>query len=230
MHEEIAALVHPILVRGLELKARLDRGESPAFATEQAILEDLLTAGLVGVDLAAGRSSDPDEGATRAISLKGAVRRSSERLMTIRYALACWLDELFILDSPWETRWNERKLEVALNGTNDRAWRFWELARRPETRLDRDVLEAFFLCVMLGFRGDLRERTADLQDWVATARAQLTKLQGLEWTPPPERVPTTRVPPLGGGERLRRMVLAGGLVFLVLTPFVAFFLIYQLGR
>src|SRR3954467_4728855 len=227
MQEEIAALVPPILVRGLELKARLDRGESPTFATEQAILEDLLTAGLVDVDV--GRPAAADEEGARAINLRGALRRSSERLMTIRYALACWLDELFILDSPWETRWNERKLEVALNGTNDPAWRFWELARRPETRLDRDVLEAFFLCVMLGFRGDLRERTADLQDWVATARAQLTKLQGLEWTPPPERVPTTRVPPLGGGELLRRMVLAGGLVFLVLTPFVAFFLIYQLG-
>jgi type VI secretion system protein ImpK len=226
MHEEAAALVHPILVRGLELKGRLERGESPAFATEQAILEDLLTSGL------AGRNRPPasEDEEPRTIGLKGAVRRSAERLVTIRYALACWLDELFILESPWETRWNERKLEVALNGTNDRAWRFWELARRPETRLDRDVLETFFLCVMLGFRGDLRERPAELQDWVATARAQLTKLEGLEWTPPPERTPATRVPPLGGGERLRRMVLAGGLVILVLTPVVAFFLIYQLGR
>lgn len=225
MHEAIAALVHPILARGLELKGRLDRGETPAFATEQAILEGLLTAGLAEQNQAA----DPDE-EPRTISLKGAVRRSAERLMTVRYALACWLDELFILESSWETRWNERKMEVTLNGTNDRAWRFWELARRPETRLDRDLLETFYLCVMLGFRGELRERPAELQDWVASSRAQLTKIQGMEWTPPPELNPPTRVPPLGGGERLRKMVVAGALVFLLLTPVVAFFLINQLGR
>src|SRR3954454_7948536 len=179
MHEEIAALVHPILARGLSLKERLDRGESPAFAIEQAILEGLLTAGLAD----GTRPEASDEAEPRTMRMQGAVRRSAERLMTIRYALACWLDELFILESPWETRWNERKLEVTLNGTNDRAWRFWELARRPETRLDRDLLETFFLCVMLGFRGDLRERGAELQEWVASARAQLTKLEGLEWVP-----------------------------------------------
>jgi type IV/VI secretion system ImpK/VasF family protein len=225
MHEAIAALVHPVLVRGLELKGRLDRGESPAFATEQAILEGLLTAGL-----AEETASTASDGESRTIRLEGAIRRSTERLMTVRYALACWLDELFILESPWETRWNERKLEVTLNGTNDRAWKFWELARRPETRLDRDLLETFFLCVMLGFRGGLRDRPTELEDWITSSRAQLTKIQGLEWTPPPELTPPTRVPPLGGGERLRTMVVAGGLVFLLLTPVVAFFLIYQLGR
>jgi type VI secretion system protein ImpK len=225
MHEAIAALVHPILARGLELKERLDRGESPTFATEQSILEGLLTAGLAEEAGAGSLDGEP-----QAIHLTGALRRSTERLMTVRYALACWLDELFILESPWETRWNERKLEVALNGTNDRAWRFWELARRPDTRLDRDLLETFFLCVMLGFRGDLRDRPTELRDWVDSSRTQLTRIDGLEWTPPPELTPPTRVPPLSGGERLRSMVVAGALVFLLLTPVVAFFLIYQLGR
>lgn len=225
MHEAFAALVHPVLARGLDLKERLDRGESPAFATEQAILEGLLTAGLAEEAGLGALDGEP-----QTIHLTGALRRSTERLMTVRYALACWLDELFILESPWETRWNERKLEVALNGTNDRAWRFWELARRPETRLDRDLLETFFLCVMLGFRGALRERPTELQDWVDSSRAQLTRIDGMEWTPPPELTPPTRVPPLGGGERLRSMVVAGGLVFLLLTPVVAFLLIYQLGR
>jgi type VI secretion system protein ImpK len=230
MHEAMAALVHPILVRGLELKERLDRGESPTLATEQAILEGMLVAGIDPETRDRAGPGARDEASPRAIRLQGAVRRSAERLMTVRYALACWLDELFILESPWETAWNERKLEVALNGTNDRAWRFWELAQRPETRLDRDLLEAFFLCVMLGFRGDFRDRPDDLRDWVAAARAQLTKMQGLEWTPPPELPAPTRVPPLSGGERLRTMVMAGALAFLLLTPVVVFFLIYQLGR
>jgi type VI secretion system protein ImpK len=225
MHEDIAALVHPILTRGLQLKERLDRGETPAFATERAILEGLLTAGMAG-----GNHTSAPEDKPRTIRLEGAHRRSTERLMTVRYAMACWLDELFILESPWETRWNERKMEVTLNGTNDRAWRFWELARGPETRLDRDLLETFFLCVMLGFRGDLRDRPADLQDWVESSKAQLTGIEGLAWTPPPELTPPTRVPPLSGSERLRKMVVAGGLVLLLLTPVVAFFLVQQLGR
>jgi type VI secretion system protein ImpK len=225
MHEAIAALVHPILARGLQLKERLDRGETPTFATEQTILEGLLTAGLAEENATAASEAEP-----QTIRLTGAIRRSTERLMTVRYALACWLDELFILESPWETRWNERKMEVTLNGTNDRAWKFWELARRPETRLDRGLLETFFLCVMLGFRGDLRDRPTELRDWVDSSRAQLTRIEGLEWTPPPELTPPTRVPPLRGGERLRTMVVAGALVFLLLTPVLAFFLIHQLGR
>ncbi len=225
MQEAVAAIVHPILARGLHLKERLDRGETPVFATEQAILEGLLTAGIAAGNDPGDAGDDP-----RTVGFKGAVRRSAERLMTVRYAMACWLDELFILESPWETRWNERKMEVTLNGTNDRAWRFWDLARRPETRLDRDLLETFFLCVMLGFRGDLRDRPSELRDWVEGSRTQLTRIEGLEWTPPPELTPSTRVPPLEGGERLRRMVVAGGLVFLLLTPVVAFLLIYELGR
>jgi len=230
MHDAIAALVHPILAQGLQLKGRLDRGESPVLATEQSLLEGLLTAGIAEETRWPTASEEPGPDAQRPVRLAGAFRRTNERMLTARYAMACWLDELFILHSSWASRWNERKMEVALNGTNDRAWRFWELARQPETRLDRDLLETFFLCVMLGFRGDLRDRPAELQDWVESTRAQLTRLDGMEWTPPPELTPSTRVPPLGGSEQLRKMVVAGGLVFLVLTPVVAFFLFYQLGR
>ena len=46
--------------------------------------------------------------------------------LDIRYAMVCWIDELFILNSVWGTQWNEQKLEVDLFGTNDRAWKFWE--------------------------------------------------------------------------------------------------------
>src|SRR5947209_13972033 len=73
----------------------------------------------------------------------------------VRYALACWLDELLILNSPWSAAWNERKLEAALYGTNDRAWKFWEQAELAAARPTTDALEGFFLCVVLGFRGEL---------------------------------------------------------------------------
>ena len=66
--------------------------------------------------------------------------------------MVCWLDELFLVDSAWDARWNESKLELALYGTNDRAWHFWEQARLADTRPGTEALSAFFLCVMLGFR------------------------------------------------------------------------------
>ena len=205
MQDAIAALIDPVFAQGIDLRERLERGEAPVFATEQAILEGLLNSG------------DDD-------------RRGDERLASVRYALACWLDETFILDSPWESRWNERKLELVLYGTNDRAWKFWEMARKAETRSEVDVLEALFLCVMMGFRGQLRDRPAELQDWVAATRARVTKLRGQGWPPPPELEVTTSVAPLRGRESLQRVVMAGGLVLLLSIPLVAFFLVYQLGR
>ena len=32
----------------------------------------------------------------------------------VRYALACWLDDIFILDSVWREQWNANKMEYAL--------------------------------------------------------------------------------------------------------------------
>src|SRR4051812_7827290 len=130
MREETAGLVHGVFRYGLGLKDRLARGESPALATEQAMLLRLLGG---GPD--AKWPTDPTVAAD------------------LRYALVCWLDELFVDESDWGARWNERKLEVALFGTNDRAWRFWEQARQTATRNDPDALEVYYLCLQLGFRG-----------------------------------------------------------------------------
>src|SRR5260370_17259881 len=42
MRDEIANLVHPLLMYGVDLKERLDRGEDPNLETEQAQLKGLL--------------------------------------------------------------------------------------------------------------------------------------------------------------------------------------------
>ena len=207
MQEETASLVHSVVTYALDLKARLERGESPAFATEQATLQRLLLN-----ETEARRYTD----------------LASE--LEIRYALACWLDELFVFHSPWESLWNEHKLEVALFGTNDRAWKFWEKAHRAATRSDADVLEAYYLCVMLGFRGELRFEPDQLQAWVTVTRAQLDKGQEQAWAPVPELEPPAKVPPLLGRERLRRMVLRSALVLFLIIPVAAVFAVWQLGR
>ena len=207
MQEETANPVFAVIDHALDVKERLDRGEEPVLSAEQATLKQLL--------------SDESE-------FKRYTDLTTE--LDIRYALVCWLDELFILSPVWGTPWTEQKLEVDMFGTNDRAWKFWEKARRALTRSDSDVLEVYYLCVMLGFRGELRDDPATLLAWAAAARSQVERNQGQAWVPPPEVDPPTDVPPLHGRERFGRMVFRGGVAMLILIPCAVFFLAQQLRR
>jgi type VI secretion system protein ImpK len=216
MQESIAHLVHPIFGYGLQLKERLDRGETLVFEIEQAALKGLLLS-----EIEARRW--PDFGGDGSGEGEGR-NRGAQQFLGIRYAMVCWLDELFILDSPWSTRWNERKLEAALYGTNDRAWKFWEQAKLAEARGGRDALEVFFLCTMLGFRGEVVEEPERLRAWVAAARTQIARGKGQEWTPPPELVPPSHVPPLAGRKKILRMVATGAVLLVILVPLMALIL------
>ncbi len=232
MKEEIANLVHPALVYGVDLKERLDRGEEPNLESEQAQLKGLLLS-----DSEARRWSDfGGEGEiSHSVSMVGATRagepgrRGGDHFLGIRYALACWLDEMFILESSWESQWNERKLEVALYGTNDRAWKVWEQAKRAESRSGTDALEVFFLTVMMGFRGDLRDNLDKLQTWTTHTLARISKGLGQEWPAPRDLDPPINVPPLRGREQMQKIVMAGGAVLLLLIFVVGFLVVQQLG-
>ncbi len=217
MREEIANLVHPVINYGLRLKERVERGDATLdLDMEQAALKGYLL------------SSDearrlPDFGGdsigNRSISVTQTGdlgRRAADSFLGIRYALVCWLDEIFI-DSRWERDWNEKKLETQLYGTNLRADVFWEQAKRAEARPGSDALEVFFLCVMLGFRGELRNQPEKLQAWVNNTQARIARSQGQELAMPPEHDPPTSVPPRHGKERLQRMVLLVGGVALTLV-------------
>ncbi len=215
MQEELNDLVHSILQHGIQLKNRLMRGETLILDNEQAILKRMLL-----TDADALRW--PEYGGDAA----SGTPRSAARFLGIRYTLVCWLDEIFLVDSHWDTRWNENKLELALYGTNDRGWRFWEQARLAEARQGTDALSACFMCVMLGFRGELGEHPDQLQGWVESCRKRLTQASSRPvWVRPPELLPVTNVPPLRGREGLRRIVFSGGALLLVLFPLLAFFLV-----
>lgn len=205
MQEALARLVHPILSHGLGLRRRFLRGETPSLVEEQAELAGLLEGG--GARLA-DFHGDPDGG----------------RFLGLRYALTCWLDELFVVDSPWAAEWNESKLEVRLYGGNDRAWRFWEQTQVAASRSTADALEGMLLCVLLGFTGEKLDDPASLAGWVASARLQLGKGGGRAWQPPAGLVPATDVPPLTGRGRLRTMLLVACGVLLALGPAVALLL------
>jgi type VI secretion system protein ImpK len=230
MQAEIAQLVHPVLSYGVELKARLDRGEEPELAAEQAELTDLLLSDFEARRCGEfGGEAPRDRGPLAARSAPEPRPDNSGQFLGIRYALVCWLDELFTCYSPWSAAWNEHKLEVELYGSNDRAWRFWEQAKLAQSRPGGDALEAFYLCVALGFRGELREQPEGLHAWTSHAKTRLGKVQDPAWPLAAAMEPPTRVPPLRGRERMQRMVLCGWLTLLGLIPLAAYCLVSRLG-
>lgn len=231
MQEDIAKLVHPVLTQGLRLQRRLAAGESPDLDVEQTLLKDLLLSDMESrrIPVYGGESFyDRPEMGERQPSVAG--HDFTPRFLGVRYALACWLDELFTADPQWGPRWNERKLEMELYGSNDRAWKFWEQARMSPPRPGNDALEVYYLCVTLGFRGELRSQPERLQSWLASTRLRLGKVQEIEWPYRPELAPSLHVPPLRGRERMRQMILTGWVTLLFLVPVVAFFIVRQFGR
>jgi type VI secretion system protein ImpK len=224
MRDAVANLVYPVLMHGLRLHERLERGEQPDLDQEQATLK-----GLLGAE--AGRTRLWADSGGEMMAVSESVSRplgGGMQLPAFRYGLVCWLDELFTVESRWKSEWTERKLEEALYGSNDRAWKFWDQARRAEARPGTDDLEVFFLCVMLGFRGDYRDQPDKLRAWRDAVEGRVTRGAGQEWPAPPEREPPGSVPPLRGRERLQRMILVAAAVLLVLVPAATFYLVYQL--
>lgn len=229
MREEIASVVYPVFNYALTLKERLLLGEKPDFDREQANLK-----GLLGTDMEARRSVDLGGDASVSVdpmvSMQVGVRpgaasntpSSRDQFLGARYALACWLDDIFILDPQiervhpdWCARWKEDSVEGSLFGLRDRAWRFWEQAIRAEGRPTSDALEVYFLCVMLGFRGDYGDNPEKLSNWVSATQSRLAKAQAKEWSGPPGKDLTGDAAPCHGQERFQQMIMVLGISFLV---------------
>jgi type IV/VI secretion system ImpK/VasF family protein len=219
MREEIANLIHPVLARGLDLRDRLLRGEQPSLAAEQATL-----LGLLLNEREARRWPEYGGDPIDQVAVTSSEVPTHLSFLGARYALVCWLDELFILDTPWSQSWNEHKLEVRLYASNDRAWKFWDQAKLASDRTSADALEVCFLCVMLGFTGDRVDDPSQLVSWIANTREQLRRAQQSPWRAPPGLEPMTRVPPLRGRQALKRMLLVASIVLLTVVPIVALFI------
>jgi type VI secretion system protein ImpK len=212
MTPEFSELVYKVISSALDLKNRVDRGGTPDLEQERSRLIELLPAN-VGGGLQADFSGD------------------GKTFLGARYALACWIDELFIVHSSWAERWKPLILEQALFGTRERASKFWEQAdivlRRPNTpRVNyppgADALETFFLCVVLGFRGTHRENPGKIREYVDEMRPQIAR--AADWPQPADAGVKTNIEPLVGRETLRRVVaiygglsLAVALVLLILV-------------
>ena len=169
MRKEIADFVFPVIRAAIEYKeglrtyesvwrSRFDECRKKMLALLLAPVPDALRLDVLG---------DPrmvDAGAANA----------QFGFLGIRYALACWLDDVFILDSVWKEQWNANKMEYALYKLNNRNKEFWEQAQRSQTRPTRDALEVYYLCVMLGFRGKMSEKPVELNAWRDSVQTQIT--------------------------------------------------------
>jgi type VI secretion system protein ImpK len=206
VRDEVANVAFPILDAGLSLKESLQKGARKELASEQARLRTML-----------GR-----------VDGSGNV----DPFLGFRYALACWLDEIFTsADSLWLGEWKDSKLETALYRTNDRAWKFLEQAELALARWEEnDDLEVFLLCVMLGFRGNWSTEQPRWKQWFDEAQHRLDQAQkeakDLRELPPP-----TELGPLRGKEQWQRVLLVLWGLLLLLAPFIGFVLVLtELGQ
>jgi type VI secretion system protein ImpK len=79
---------------------------------------------------------------------------ASEEWRLAKYALVSWIDEL-LLETPWNGRdwWSNNVLEVELFGTRLCHNQFYIRAQEASALSQRDALEVYYNCVVLGFRG-----------------------------------------------------------------------------
>jgi type VI secretion system protein ImpK len=127
-----------------------------------------------------------------------------------KYALVAWIDDLLI-EAPWEGRswWKENALEVEVFNTRLRNEQFYVKAREALSLPQKDALETFYVCVVLGFRGmyrdpvaaaalaEPRQLPADLDTW---ARQMSMAIQLGQGRPPVSEAsePIEGAPPLDG--------------------------------
>jgi type VI secretion system protein ImpK len=220
MRKEIADLVMPVFRKAIEIKEGLRANEKAwDFADSQKRLLALLQAP-VADPLRADILGDQ-----RAID--ASVSTSRLGFLGIRYALACWLDEVFIADSAWKEQWNASKVETTLYGINDRASEFWKQAQRAQTRPTRDALEVYYLCAMLGFRGEMYDRHAELAVWRAGVETQITQGEEREYTPPPALTITPNVRALKGAGGMQKWFMIAIMVALSFIPLLICLVGYQ---
>ncbi|MBM3994732.1 MAG: DotU family type IV/VI secretion system protein [Planctomycetes bacterium] len=211
MRKEIADLVFPVFRKAIEIKEalRVDPKlhdfadtQKKIFALLKVAVLDHLRADFYG-DM---YGVDPGQSLSR------------HGFLGIRYALTCWLDEIFIADSPWTDRWNVNKAEQAFFGDTIRNTEFWKQAQKAQARPTYDALEVYYLCVMLGFRGELIDKPAELLAWRENVETQLAESDGRTYTAPPDVALSPAVPPLTGAETMQKWFLIAVMFGLPLIP------------
>ena len=132
MTPEFAKPVNELFGNVLDLVDRIERGESVDLNQEKSIIRQDLDA------LTAMASTKPGQ--------------RLEDFELVRRVLVYWVDEVL---TDCHVSWKEMTLEFDYFGEQYRAFRFYEYAERGARVSAPDVIETWYLCLVLGFRGDI---------------------------------------------------------------------------
>jgi type VI secretion system protein ImpK len=190
MTPKFSKAVDPVFTNVLGLIERIENGENPSTKEERLRIRGWL-------DQAEGQLGH------------------GEDWQLAKYALVAWIDDMLILDAPWDGQawWKENALEVEIFNTRLRHEQFYLKAREAASLPHKDALEVFYLCVVLGFRGLYRDPAAaavlaeprqlppDLESWARQTGMAIQLGQG---RPPisDSSEPIHGAPPLEGSSML----------------------------
>jgi len=135
MTPEFSSLVNPILHYVLGLVSRIQRHDT-------------------GVDLRTERDhirGELEAAAATAGSHESPV--SAEDFQLAKQGLIYWIDEVLTVADP---AWQTMTLEWHYFQSLDRAWKFYVDGERQALRSSPDVIELWYLALVLGFEGDIR--------------------------------------------------------------------------
>ncbi len=211
MTDAFADVVAPVIQGVIDFQDGLLRGKHPTVDEQKRTLLDLLK----WAEDRAGRSS-PE------------LARDFE---LAKRALVYWIDEILIT-STWKhaQEWTNHILEFSLYHESAAAIRFFEKASETEKRDSTNPLEVFFLCVALGFRGELSSDEEELRHWASRVHERITEgtQHPEQYIPEPPGRPQERgLRPLQGG---RLLLVVSLLVAVTAVVTLAAFIVAVHGR
>jgi type VI secretion system protein ImpK len=143
------------------------------------------------------------------------------------YAVAALVDEMLIVDIPWEGQawWENHAMEVDLFGSRRRATEFYARAEKAAALPIPDAISIFVLAVLMGFRGILRDSPEQVEAWLRT-NSRLVRFGEDQPTLPSLSAPPAGAPPQEGQLKLLWQVVLGIIVatMLLVTAWWAFWL------
>jgi type VI secretion system protein ImpK len=129
MTPKFAHAVDDVFIYVIDLLSRIERNEQPNHKDERSKVRELLERAEVRVD-------------------------SREEWKLAKYALVAWIDEA-LTQAEWNARkgWREKTLESSYFKSDNASLQFFVKAREAQEFVNKDSLEVFYICVMVGFRG-----------------------------------------------------------------------------
>jgi len=160
---------------------------------------------------------------------------NSEDWQLAKYALVCWLDAKLV-QTPWEgkTWWMNNPLEKHYYMSGDGYEKFFKNAQQAATLSNKDALEVFYICVVLGFRGFYHDSTSaaraehfnlppTIESWARQVAMSIQLRQGRPPIDQSTRLGGTANPLLGRSNLITMSLISTSLLAAAVGYFYFFF-------